>query len=61
MFAWYFFLGYIFQALSYFNWVCWIAPKTVIVSQLSGDYTGLGTSAVTFDWVQVIYIAATAH
>lgn len=28
--AWYFFPGYIFQALSVFSWVCWIAPDNVV-------------------------------
>ena len=25
--VWYFFPGYIFEALSVFSWVCWIAPR----------------------------------
>ena len=45
-FAWYFVLGHIFQALSYFNWMCWIVPKNVIVNKLFGYYTGLGMSVV---------------
>ena len=28
--CWYFFPGYIFQALSVFSWVCWIAPNNVV-------------------------------
>lgn len=27
---WYFFPGYIFQALSVFSWVCWIAPNNIV-------------------------------
>ena len=61
LFAWYFFLGYIFQALSYFSWVCWIAPKNVIANQLFRYYISLGMSVVTFDWVQIAYIEATAN
>ncbi|KAH9911356.1 OPT oligopeptide transporter [Epithele typhae] len=57
-FLWYFFPGYLFQALSYFNWVCWIAPKNVVVNQLFGYYTGLGMSAVTLDWSQIAYIGS---
>ena len=53
--CWYFFPGYIFQALSFFNWVCWIAPNNVVVNQLFGYYTGLGMSLVTFDWSQIAY------
>ena len=34
--AWYFFPGYIFQALSVFSWVTWIAPNN-IVSLIVGD------------------------
>lgn len=54
-FVWYFFPGYIFQALSYFNWVCWIAPNNVVVNQLFGYYSGLGMSLVTFDWSQIAF------
>jgi hypothetical protein len=28
--------GYLFKALSYFTWVCWIAPKNVPINQLFG-------------------------
>ena len=55
-FCWYFFPGYIFQALSFFNWVCWIAPDNVVVNQLFGYYTGLGMSLITFDWSQITFI-----
>ncbi|KAL7278030.1 OPT oligopeptide transporter [Trametes coccinea BRFM310] len=57
-FLWYFFPGYIFQALSYFTWVCWIAPDNVVVNQLFGYYNGLGMSLVTFDWSQISYIGS---
>ena len=40
-FCWYFFPGYIFQALSFFNWVCWIAPNNVVINQLFGYNSGL--------------------
>ena len=39
--CWYFFPGYIFQALSFFNWVCWIAPDNIVVNQLFGYSSGL--------------------
>ncbi|OSX63077.1 hypothetical protein POSPLADRAFT_1066013 [Postia placenta MAD-698-R-SB12] len=52
--CWYFFPGYIFQALSVFTWVCWIAPDNVVVNQLFGYESGLGMSLITFDWTQVI-------
>ena len=42
--CWYFFPGYIFQALSFFNWVCWIAPDNIVVNQLFGYSSGLVSS-----------------
>ncbi|KAI0342222.1 OPT oligopeptide transporter [Trametopsis cervina] len=57
-FAWYFFPGYLFQALSYFSWVCWIAPDNVVVNQLFGQSSGLGMSVLTFDWTQITYIGS---
>ncbi|RPD78416.1 OPT oligopeptide transporter [Lentinus tigrinus ALCF2SS1-7] len=53
--CWYFFPGYIFQALSFFNWVCWIAPDNIVVNQLFGYSSGLGMSLITFDWAQIAY------
>ncbi|KAL6307856.1 OPT oligopeptide transporter [Sparassis latifolia] len=57
-FCWYFFPYYIFAALSYFNWVCWIVPNNVVVNQLFGYSTGLGMSLITFDWAQISYIGS---
>ncbi|KAJ8595082.1 OPT oligopeptide transporter [Rhizopogon salebrosus TDB-379] len=54
--AWYFFPGYLFQALSYFTWVCWIAPDNIVVNQLFGYESGLGMSLITFDWAQITYV-----
>ncbi|KAH0835722.1 OPT oligopeptide transporter [Lanmaoa asiatica] len=54
--CWYFVPGYLFQALSYFSWVCWIAPNNIVVNQLFGYVNGLGMSLVTFDWAQISYI-----
>ena len=39
--TWYLFPGYIFQALSFFNWVCWIAPENIVINQLFGYSSGL--------------------
>lgn len=55
--CWYFIPGYLFQALSYFSWVCWIAPDNIVVNQLFGYVTGLGMSLITFDWAQITYIS----
>jgi hypothetical protein len=53
--------GYLFQALSYFTWVCWIAPDNVKVNQLFGYRSGLGMSLLTFDWNQIAYIVSCYH
>ncbi|ODQ82773.1 hypothetical protein BABINDRAFT_178904 [Babjeviella inositovora NRRL Y-12698] len=52
-FVWYWFPGFIFKALSYFNWVCWIAPKNIVVNQIFGTSSGLGIIPITFDWTQI--------
>lgn len=57
-FFWYFIPGYLFQALSVFSWVCWIAPNNRIVNQLFGYETGLGMSIITFDWSQISFIGS---
>ena len=57
-FVWYWFPGYIFTALSVFNWVCWIAPNNVVVNQLFGYQTGLGMGFLTFDWSMISYIGS---
>ncbi|KAF7981225.1 hypothetical protein HWV62_34575 [Athelia sp. TMB] len=54
-FFWYFFPGYIFQALSYFSWVTWIVPENVPVNQMFGYVHGMGMSLITFDWAQITY------
>ncbi|KAF9529995.1 OPT oligopeptide transporter [Crepidotus variabilis] len=55
---WYFFPGYIFQALSFFSWVCWIAPTNVPVNAMFGYTHGMGMSLITFDWTQIAYIGS---
>ncbi|KAK7041928.1 hypothetical protein VNI00_008910 [Paramarasmius palmivorus] len=57
-FVWYWFPGYLFTALSMFNWVCWIAPDNVAVNALFGTNTGLGMSILTFDWSMISYIGS---
>ncbi|KAF7301839.1 OPT oligopeptide transporter [Mycena indigotica] len=56
--VWYLLPGYLFTALSYFSWVCWIAPNNNVVNQLFGVNYGLGMSLFTFDWAQVAYIGS---
>ncbi|KAJ7877622.1 OPT oligopeptide transporter [Mycena leptocephala] len=60
-FAWYFFPGYIFQALSYFSWVTWIKPNDPVIAQLFGYVHGMGMSVITFDWNQITYGWAEAN
>jgi OPT family oligopeptide transporter len=55
---WYFLPGYIFTALSMFNWVCWIRPDNIVINQLFGYSSGLGMSVLTFDWSQIAYIGS---
>ncbi|KAI1134035.1 small oligopeptide transporter [Hypoxylon sp. FL0543] len=54
-FVWYWFPGLIFTGLSYFTWICWIAPNNLAVNQVFGMVTGLGLFPLTFDWSMVVY------
>ncbi|EKM60690.1 uncharacterized protein PHACADRAFT_203846 [Phanerochaete carnosa HHB-10118-sp] len=55
---WYFVPGYLFTALSFFSWVCWIKPNNVVINQLFGYQSGLGMSLVTLDWSQIAFIGS---
>lgn len=55
-FAWYWFPGFIFTALSYFTFVCWIKPHNVVVNQVFGYRSGLGIIPITFDWTQILQV-----
>jgi hypothetical protein len=57
-FVYYWLPGYLFTALSFFNWACWIAPNNVKVNSMFGTLTGLGMGLVTFDWAQISFIAS---
>ncbi|PYH89621.1 OPT oligopeptide transporter family [Aspergillus ellipticus CBS 707.79] len=55
MFFYYWFPGYIFQALSYFNWINWISPENVTLAIVCGTITGMGLNPLpTFDW-NIVY------
>ncbi|KAJ6460926.1 small oligopeptide transporter [Mycena sanguinolenta] len=63
--TWYFIPGYLFQALSYFSWVCRITTTTfidvdfnvhILSFPLSRYNSGLGFSVITLDWNQIAYI-----
>ncbi|CAK5282652.1 unnamed protein product [Mycena citricolor] len=56
MFVYFWFPDYIFQALSYFNWITWIAPNNVHLAAITGSVSGLGLNPIpTFDWNQLTY------
>jgi hypothetical protein len=50
--------GYLFTGLSYFSWVCWIAPRNPTINNLFGVNTGLGMGILTFDWAQITWIGS---
>ncbi|RLV91849.1 Sexual differentiation process protein isp4 [Spathaspora sp. JA1] len=54
-FVWYWFPGFIFQALSYFSWITWIKPNNVIINQIFGSSSGLGMfpNNIALDWNQI--------
>ncbi|KIP12223.1 hypothetical protein PHLGIDRAFT_32874 [Phlebiopsis gigantea 11061_1 CR5-6] len=57
-FCWYWVPGYLFTALSAFNWVCWIAPNNIVINQLFGTMSGLSFTVITFDWSQIAFIGS---
>lgn len=52
-FVWYWFPGWIFRGLSYFAWVCWLAPQNVVVNKLFGGQHGYGLMPMTLDWTVI--------
>ena len=57
-FIWEWVPSFLFTGLSLFSWVCWIAPKNVVVNSLFGTMTGLGMSVLTFDWAMISFIGS---
>ncbi|KAM6555507.1 hypothetical protein CsatB_002526 [Cannabis sativa] len=49
-FAYYIIPGYFFLMLTSFSWVCWLAPKSVLVQQLGSGLKGLGVGSFGIDW-----------
>lgn len=50
-FLYFWFPDYIFQALSTFNWMTWIAPNNVTLAVITGSVSGLGFNPIaSFDW-----------
>ena len=51
MFIYFWFPGFIFQALSYFAWMTWIAPNNFNLNMITGSMNGLGFNPIpSFDW-----------
>lgn len=50
-FIYFWFPNYLFEALSYFNWLSWIAPENFQLNLVTGFISGLGVNPIpTFDW-----------
>ncbi|KAK3022785.1 hypothetical protein RJ639_046887 [Escallonia herrerae] len=52
-FSYYIFPGFIFKMLTSFSWICWLAPKSILVQQLGSGFQGLGIGAIGFDWATI--------
>ncbi|CAK7563528.1 MAG: hypothetical protein SEPTF4163_001397 [Sporothrix epigloea] len=52
-FVYYWFPGWIFQGLSYFCWITWIAPNNKVVNQIFGGFSGYGLFPLSFDWTLI--------
>lgn len=51
MFLYYWLPGYLFTALSAFNWTTWISPNNFNLAAITGSQSGLGFNPwTTFDW-----------
>ncbi|KAF7122077.1 hypothetical protein CNMCM5793_000032 [Aspergillus hiratsukae] len=51
MFIYFWFPDFIFQALSYFAWMTWIAPNNFNLNMITGSMNGLGFNPLSsFDW-----------
>lgn len=48
-FCWYWFPDFIFPALSFFSFPCWVTPQNKVVNQIFGMSSGLGLLPITFD------------
>jgi hypothetical protein len=54
MFVYNWFPAYIIRALSYFNWITWIAPNNVNLAAVTGSIGGLGLNPLpTWDWTEL--------
>ncbi|KAK9460479.1 OPT oligopeptide transporter protein-domain-containing protein [Lipomyces oligophaga] len=61
MMLYYWLPGFIFTALSTFNWMTWIAPNNVNLATVTGSNVGVGLNPLTtFDWGVISYSAPLA-
>lgn len=50
-FAYFWLPNYLFEALSYTNWMTWIAPENETLARVTGSLQGMGYNPIpTFDW-----------
>ncbi|PFH59349.1 hypothetical protein XA68_12478 [Ophiocordyceps unilateralis] len=58
MFIYFWFPNYLFQTLSYFSWMTWIAPNNLKLNVLTGMQNGLGllNPLPTFDWNFISFV-----
>lgn len=52
-FSYYILPGYLFSTLTYFSWVCWIFPNSVLAQQVGSGFRGLGVGSFSFDWAGI--------
>uniref|UniRef100_A0A2P2IM95 Uncharacterized protein n=1 Tax=Rhizophora mucronata TaxID=61149 RepID=A0A2P2IM95_RHIMU len=52
-FAYHVLPGYLFTLLTSFSWLCWLAPKSVLVQQLGSGLQGLGIGSLGFNWTTI--------
>ncbi|KAE8423677.1 OPT oligopeptide transporter protein-domain-containing protein [Aspergillus pseudocaelatus] len=57
-FFWYWLPDFLFPALSYFSFPCWINPANRVVNQIFGVSSGMGLLPLTLDWSQVAYVTS---
>ncbi|CAN6564707.1 unnamed protein product [Malus baccata var. baccata] len=52
-FCYYVFPGYLIYIITSFSWVCWLAPKSILVQQLGSGVSGLGIGSFAIDWAAI--------
>jgi hypothetical protein len=56
MFVYFWFPNYIFNALSIFSWMTWIAPDNMNLNTIAGFNNGLGINPwPTWDWNNLLF------